>query len=142
MAGLGYAQVSLRDADTGTDITVFDVDPESYDPFNVPIRGSVHVALDGTVTHQTFGVNIKDFRIAITGRITELDTVKALWTKYLNRSHQWEWRDWYGNRFRVIFDVGTGSFHPVPIPGAANAFTYSMNLSVISVSSWFGGAYG
>lgn len=78
MPQLELAQVSLRDAATGTDITIFDVDPQSYDPFHVPIRGSVHPTLDGGVTHQTFGLNIQDFVLQLSGLIADPLTLRAL----------------------------------------------------------------
>ena len=141
MPGLGLAEVSLRNASTGLDITVFDIDPESYDPFAVTKRGSVHQTLDGSTIYQEFGVNQRDFVITIAGTIVDIDTLTALWTKYRTQGGLWEWRDWYGNKFNVIFTPGQQSFHPVPIRGSCRAFTYAMNLTVCAIVEWFAGAY-
>ena len=143
MPGLGAAQVSLREYPSGLVPVVFDIDPETYDPFNIPIRGSSTKVLSGCVQHQLFGHNLRDFVIQVQGRITEIDTMTALWTKYRQGggATDFEWRDWFQNRFRVIFTPGVDAFHPIPISGSESAFTYSMSLSVIEILEWFGGSY-
>lgn len=144
MSSLALAQVSLRHADTGLSVVVFDVDPQSYDPFAAPVRGSSIPVLDGGTVHQVFGLQEMDFRIQVQGNITDPDTLKALWTLYIQAGGgmELEWRDFYSNRFRVIFAPGQDSFHPVPITGSCNAFTYTMSLTVIDILSWFGNEYG
>lgn len=141
MPSLALASVSLRNAATGLDITVFDIDPETYEPFNVARRGSIHPTLDGGSIFQDFGLQERDWSLNIGGQLTDIDTLTALWTKYRASGTEWEWRDWYGNRFRVVFTPGTQGFRPVPIRGSCEAFTYTMNLTVCDVLAWFGGAY-
>lgn len=144
MPSLALASVSLTDYPSGLNTVVFDVDPESYDPFSVPIRGSSMKALDGTVLHQTFGLKQGDFVIRLSGTMTEYATVQAVWTKYIagGTGQQYIWQDWYVNEFVVVFTPGVDSFHPVPIRGACTAHSYSISLTVIDVLKWFGNAYG
>jgi len=143
MPGLGAGSVSLREYPSGISVVTFDIDPDAYDPFAVPIRGSSTKVLSGCVQHQLFGQSVRDFVITLQGRITELETFQSLWTKYRQGggATEFEWRDWFSNRFRVIFTPGIGSFHPVPISGSQSAFTYTMSLSVIEILEWFGGSY-
>ena len=135
---LALSSVSLRNTD-GSNVTVFDVDPTSYDPLNVPRRGSVHKTLDGGAVFQSFGVRQRDFVINLQGQIVELDTLAALHDKFRVNA-EYELRDWYGNRFLVVFVPGSDSFHPTPIIGSCTAWTYSMNLQVCTVLQWFGGS--
>src|SRR6185437_4185633 len=97
MPGLALASVSLSDYPSGLNTVVFDVDPESYNPFNVPIRGSSMKVLDGTVLHQTFGLKQGDFVIQMSGTMTEYATVQAVWSKYIQggTGQQFIWQDWY-----------------------------------------------
>jgi hypothetical protein len=143
MPGLGAGSVSLREYPSGISVVTFDIDPDSYDPFNIPLRGSSTKVLSGCVQHQLFGHQKRDFIIQVQGRITEIDTMTALFTKFRQGggATEFEWRDWFVNRFRVIFTPGMESFHPVPIPGSNSSFTYTMSLSVIDILEWFGGSY-
>jgi hypothetical protein len=143
MPGLGAGAVSLREYPSGLSVVTFDIDPDSYSPFSVPLRGSSTKVLSGCVQHQLFGHQKRDFVIEIQGRITEIDTMTALWTKYRQGggATEFEWRDWFVNRFRVIFTPGIESFKPTPIIGSNSSFAYTMSLSVIDVLEWFTGAY-
>ena len=143
MPGLGAGSVSLREYPSGLNVVIFDIDPESYDPFSVPLRGSSTRVLSGCVQHQLFGHQERDFVISLQGRITETDTMTDLWSKYRlgGVATEFEWRDWFDNRFVVIFSPGGDAFHPVPIPGSETAFTYTMSLSVITILEWFGASY-
>jgi hypothetical protein len=143
MPGLEAGSVSLREYPSGISVVTFDIDPESYDPFNQAIRGSSMRVLSGCVQHQLFGHSKRDLVIAVQGRITEIDTMQALWSKYRQGggATEFEWRDWFPNRFRVIFTPGVDAFHPVPVRGSDSSFTYTLSLSVIDVLEWFGGAY-
>lgn len=140
---LNAAAVSLRDYGTGLNVVTFDIDPVSYDPFSLPIRGSSGRTLDGSVVHQLLGHNVADLVIKIQGQLTEVDTLDALWTKVRQGGggQMFEWRDWYPNRFQVIFTPGQDSFHPVPLPGFAGGHSYTMSLSVLSILQWVGGSY-
>ena len=143
MPGLELSQISLRDYPTGLNVVTFDVDPDSYAPFTVPIRGSSTKVLDGSTVHQVFGHRVQDFTIELSGIITEYETLQALWTKYRQGGggSEFELRDWFPNRFVVSFTPGIESFVPTPIPGACFAHTYTMRFSVCQILEWFGGAY-
>jgi hypothetical protein len=144
MPGLGLSSVTLSDYPTGLNTVTFDVDPQPYNPFSVAIRGSSTKVLDGTVLHQFFGLQKADFTLQLQGYITEYATVQALWTKYIQGGggQQFTLTDWYVNKFRVTFAPGVDSFHPIPVPGACGAHTYTMSLVVLDVMEWFSGAYG
>lgn len=144
MPSLALASVALSEYPSGANKVIFDIDPQTYNPFSVSIRGSATKVLDGTVLYQTFGLKQGDFVIEIQGTLTEYATVQALWTKYIQGGggQQFLWEDWFVNKFVVVFTPGVDSFHPTPIYGACQAHTYTMSLSVISVQEWFGGSYG
>jgi hypothetical protein len=141
--GLATAQVSIRDYPTGLNVVTLDVDPSAYDPFSVGIRGSSFPVLDGTVIHQYFGLKEADFQINLQGNITSYDTLQALWTKFRQGGGgaEFELRDWFPNRFRVVYTPGRDSFHPVPIPGSCEGHNFTMSVTVLAVLQWFGGAY-
>jgi hypothetical protein len=140
---LNAASVTLADYPTGLNLVRFDIDPNSYSPFNVPIRGSSVQVLDGSVVHQFFGLNAKDFGIEVSGQITAIPTLEAIWTKYRQGGGgaQFIWNDWYGSSFQVIFTPGADSFHPVYLLGTQDSFDYTMSLRVLSILSWFGNPY-
>lgn len=140
---LNESEVSLREYPSGIGVIVFDIDPTSYDPFRAAVRGSSTKTLDGCVVHQFFNLHEKDQIITLQGVITELDTMQALWSRYRSGAGgtEFELRDWYGNRFRVVFSPGDESFHPVPVTGSCTAFTYTMTFAVREVLEWFSGAY-
>jgi hypothetical protein len=143
MPGLGAGSVSLREYPTGLNVVTFDIDPEAYDPFSIPLRGSSTKVLSGCVQHQLFGHNKRDFVITAQGQITEVVTMTDLFTKYRQGggATEFEWQDWFPNRFRVIFTPGIEAFHAVPIRGSLTSFTYTISLSVIDILEWFGGSY-
>lgn len=143
MPGLGASAISLADYDTGLNVVTFDVDPLTYDPFSVIVRGSSMKALDGGVVHQFFGVNTADYVIQMTGYITEYDTLKALVTKYRSGGGGaiYKLTDFYTNIFKVIFSPGIESFHPIYVPGACQAHTYSMTFNVLGIDQFVNGAY-
>lgn len=142
MPPLAGSSVSLRDPDTGLDITVLSVDPSTYRPFQNPNRGSSHQVLDGTVVHQFFGLQSADITITMDVEITDYVTMQALWTKTLNKSKVWELRDWFGNRFKVVFSPGEQGFNPTPIRGSCDSFECTLSFKVIQILQWFSGAYG
>lgn len=141
--GLAASQVSLADYPTGLNVVVFDLDPQSYDPFAVPIRGSSSKVLDGTVVHQAFGLRQSDFVIQLRGLVTSYDNVQNLWNKYKQGGggQQFIFTDWYINIFQVIFTPGIDSYHPTYLLGTKDSHEYTMSLSVLSVIQWFSGAY-
>ena len=143
MPGLAAAQVSLSDYPSGLNTVVFDVDPTSYNPFAVPIRGSTAKVLDGTVVQQVFGLQQADFVINLQGFMTDYSTVQSIWTKYRQGGggQQFLWKDWFVNQFVCIFTPGIDSFHPVPVIGSNDAHQYTLSLSVLQVLEWFGGSY-
>jgi len=140
---LNASAVTLADYPTGLNLVRLDIDPTSYDPFAIPIRGSSGQALDGSVIHQVFGLNIEDFTITLRGQITAIPTLQALWTKYKQAGggQEFIFNDWYTNSFVVIFTPGIDAFHPEYLLGTADSFNYVMSLRIISILSWFGGSY-
>ncbi len=141
MPPLAASAMSLRDVATGLDVTTFSVDPTAYDPFSNAKRGSSHKVLSGSVIHQDFGLREADFLVSVQVPLTDYETVQALWTKYLVRGATWELRDWFTNRFQVVFALGQASFHPVPIIGSCTSFRVDMTFQVVRVVQWFGGTY-
>ena len=138
---LSASAVSLRDADTGGNITTFNVDPTRYDPFANAHRGSSHKVLSGSVVHQFMGLQQSDFVISLEAPMTDYEIVQDLWTKYRNKGKVWELRDWFPNRFNVVFAPGQQAFHPVPLIGSCSSFEVSMTFYVVNVVQWFGGNY-
>lgn len=140
---LNAGAVSIEDYPGGTNKVTFDVDPTSYSPFEVPIRGRVDRVLDGTTVRQFLGLQPRDWVISLQGSITELDTFAVLWVKYRQAATgtQFLWRDWFGNEFVVVYPPGEVAFLPVPIPGSCTAFTYTLRLAVCSVQKFLGNPY-
>ena len=141
MASIELAEFQLSDPETGLNVTIFDVDPETYDPFNLPIRGNSFQAVDGSVINQVFGTYPADMTVDVSGEMLQ-DTVRAIWTKYINKGKVWRLQDWMGNKFNVIFRPGVASFHPIPIRGSCEKFQFTINLQVCEIIEWFGSAYG
>ena len=143
MAALALSSITIRDYPSGSNVLTLNVDPDTYSPFEAELRGSETRTLDGGVVRQALGVNQKDFKLRLEGRITHIETMKALWSRYVAGSGatQYELRDWYDNRFQVVFTPGAASFRPVPIPGSCEGFSYSLELSVCSILLWFGSTY-
>jgi hypothetical protein len=142
MPALAESQLSLRDTVTGTDITTFSVDPTSYDPFANAQRGSSHKVLSGSVIHQFFGLRQADFILRLETQVTDYSTMQALWAKYTSKGTIWELRDYFPNRYLVVFAPGEQAFHPVPIIGSCDAFIVTMVFKVLQVTMWFGAAGG
>jgi hypothetical protein len=141
MAALALGEISLKDADTGNNEVVFDVDPTVYRPLDFPIRGSVFPTLDGGVVRQVMGVKQKDNVLTLEGLIATPETLALLHAKYRQPSMVYELNDWLSNRFQVIFTPGQVSFNPAPVPGACDGFTYTMSLTVCAVISLLGGSF-
>jgi hypothetical protein len=132
--------MSLRSLDGGN-ITTFSVDPTRYDPFQNAKRGSSHRVLSGSVIHQDRGLQVADFVINLEAEVTDYVTCQDLWTKFRSQGTTWELRDWFPNRFEVLFAPGQAAFHPVPIRGSCDSFEISMVFYVVRVIQWFGSSY-
>ena len=140
MPALAGSSVSLRDYPAGTGVVVFSVDPVSYAPFQNAKRGSSHKVLSGSVIHQDMGLQQADFLINLQGQLTDYSTVQDLFGKFQARGSQFELRDWFVNRFAVVFAPGQASFNPTPIRGSCDSFEYTMVLHVVRVLQWFSGS--
>lgn len=140
MPPLTASSVSLRSLDGGN-ITTFNVDPVRYSPFVNAKRGSTHKVLSGSVVHQDMGLQTMDFFITLEGEITDYATMQDLWTKFRAQGTTWELRDWFDNRFQVVFAPGQAAFQPVPIRGSCTSFEYTMTFWVTRVLQWFGNPY-
>jgi hypothetical protein len=141
MLPLAAGAISLRDPSTGGNITTLSVDPTEYRPFENAKRGSTHQVLSGSVVHQDFGLQPMDFILSINVEITDYETLQDLWTKYRVTGAVWELRDWFPNKFHVIFAPGQASFNPVPIRGSCSSFEVQMTLYVVRVVEFFGNPY-
>jgi hypothetical protein len=141
MPPLAASSISLRDPDTGLNITTFSVDPSSYRPFQNANRGSSHQVLDGTVVHQFFGLQPMDITLSMDVEITDYVTMREIWTKTLNKGKVWELRDWFDNRFKVVFSPGEQGFNPTPIRGSCDSFECTLSFKVTQIIDWFGNPY-
>lgn len=143
MPALALGNVSLREYPGGANVVTWDIDPSGYDPYAVAIRGQSTRVLDGTVVRQFLGLQKRDFTITLEGKIATLETFQLLWTKYRQGAGgvQFEFRDWFGSSFLVVFAPGETSFHPVPVPGSCAAYTYTMRLLICDILLWYGSAY-
>lgn len=139
MPPLAASSVSLRDPDTGLDVTTLSVDPSTWAPFQVANRGSSHQVLDGTVVHQFFGLQKMDLTVSATVEITDYSTAIDLFVKVANKGKIWELRDWLGNRFKVVFSPGEQAFNPTPLRGSNDSFECTLSFKVVDVISWLGG---
>ena len=133
--------MSLRDYPTGFGVITFNVDPTVYRPFENPRRGSSHPVLDGTVIHQDFGLHEEDWVISMDVEITDYVSLQSWWTKYRVTGGEFELRDWFPNRYRVIFEPGNPSFNPVPVRGSCNIFEVSIRFRVLEILEFFGAPY-
>lgn len=130
----------MRSPDGGN-VTIFNVDPIRYSPFENAKRGSTHKVLSGSVVHQDFGLQTMDFIITLEGEITDYVTMQDLFTKFRAQATTWELRDWFNNIFHVVFAPGQASFRATPIRGSCTSFEYQMTLYVTRVVQWFGGSF-
>ena len=142
MAALNLAEISLKDADTGNNEVIFDVNPTTYRPFELPVRGQVFPTLDGGAVRQILGVHARDLVLQLEGFIPTFDNLTALHAKYRQPTQVMELNDWLGNRFQVVFAPGGASFVPVPIQGSCEkSCTYTMSLLVCSIITFMGGSF-
>jgi hypothetical protein len=141
MAALEASEISLQDATTGLNLVRLSVNPTVYQPYNLPVRGSLMQTLDGGVVRQVFGVHQQDMILNLEGFLTDTSTIQALLTKYRNPSNIQLLIDWIPNQFQVIFVPGSVSFSPEPIYGACVGFQYRMSLAVCTVIEFFGGDF-
>ena len=133
--------MSLRDYPTGFGVITFNVDPVTYRPFEDARRGSSHPVLDGSVVHQDFGLKAADWVISMDVEVTDYVTLQSFWEKDRVTGGEFELRDWFPNRFRVIFEPGGPSFSPVPIRGSCESFEVSIRFRVLQVLEFFGSPY-
>lgn len=137
MPPLAKSNITIRDYPSGLNIITFSVDPVSYDPFSVAKRGSSHKVLSGRQVHQDFGVQEADFIISMQSELTEYAVTQDIFTKYRTVGGQFELRDWFVNRFVVVFALGQEGFKPVPIRGSCTSFEFNLTFRVIDVLQWF-----
>jgi hypothetical protein len=133
MAGL--SQVKL-------DNIALDIDPESYQMLDGRRRGSVHRIIDGTTVYQDRGINPSDLTITFSGKLTDVTTLKALYVIYRKLAYSFTFEDFKGMEMTVVFTPGTNSFKADPIYGSNKGYTYTIQLSVVSVDVWFSTSLG
>lgn len=131
----GISQIKL-------DNIALDIDPESYQLLNGRRRGSVHRLIDGGTVYQDRGINPSDLTIALSGKLTDVTTLKALYAIYRKLAYSFVFEDFKGMKMTVVFTPGTDSFHVEPIYGSNRGYTYAIQLSVVSVDTWFSTSSG
>jgi len=127
----GVSQVVL-------DNIALDIDPEEYNLLSARRRGSVHMLVNGDTLLQDRGIQIKDAIIVLSGSLTDVTTLKALWAIYIKTGYTFTLTDFKDNEFVVAFTPGAPSFVVAPIKGSNRGYRYNMQLSIISVTKWFG----
>jgi hypothetical protein len=119
-----------------------DIDPDNYIMLGGRRRGSVHRLIDGSTVYQDRGIDETDLTIQLSGVLTDVDTLKALYALYRLKDTQFTFEDFKGMKMTVVFVPGTESFSAKPIYGSNRAFTYAMLLAVVSVDVWFNTSLG
>jgi hypothetical protein len=133
MAGL--SQVTL-------DGIALDIDPDNYAMLGGKRRGSVHRIIDGTTVYQDRGINPSDLTISLSGKLTNVTTLQALYAIYRKLGYSFTFTDFKGMSMTVVFTPGTESFAIKPIYGSTISYTYTIQLSVVSVNVWFSTSLG
>lgn len=110
-----------------------DLDPVDYLMVGGTRRGSVHRVIGGGTVIQDRGFSETDQRIALSGQLTSLTTVRALYALYRATAGVYSFVDFKGNEYTVAFVPGMESFTFKPIRGSNSGYTYSMHLIVVSV---------
>lgn len=141
MAALSLGEINLKDADTGLNEVILDVNPDVYKPLALPVRGQTFPTLDGGAIRQVLGVHAKDQVLTLEGLIATPETLAALHAKYRSPATVYELNDFLLNRFTVIFTPGIVSFDVTPIHGACNGYNYTMSLTVCSIIQFLGGPF-
>ena len=133
MAGL--SQVTLNGI-------ALDIDPENYAMLGGKRRGSVHRMIDGTTVYQDRGINPTDLVIQFSGKLINVTTLQALYALYRLTGYTFEFTDFKGMHMTVVFTPGAESFKAEPIYGSTISYTYTIQLSVVSVDVWFNTSLG
>lgn len=131
----GISQVKL-------DNIALDIDPENYQMLGGRRRGSVHRIIDGSTVYQDRGINPSDLTIALSGKLTNVTTLQALYAIYRKLAYSFVFEDFKGMRMTVVFTPGVESFMATPLYGSNLGYTYSVQLSVVSVETWFSTSLG
>lgn len=119
----------------------WDVDPTEYNMLGGARRGSVHKLVTDETAFQDRGFFVSDGVIRLSGRFTDVETMKSLWALYAGvGGTPMTFTDFKGNSFEVLFTPGQESFTVKPIQGSNLGFEYTMSLSIVSVNSWFNGS--
>ena len=131
----GISQVKL-------DNIALDIDPDNYAMLGGKRRGSIHRIIDGTTVYQDRGINQSDLTIQLSGTLTDVTTLKALYAVYRKIAHSFKFEDFKGMQMTVVFTPGVDSFTIKPIYGSNHGYTYTISLSVVSVDVWFNTSLG
>ena len=133
MAGL--SQVTLAGI-------ALDIDPDNYAMLGGKRRGSIHRMIDGSTVYQDRGMNESDLTIQLSGKLTDVTTLQALYAIYRKLGYAFTFTDFKGMSMTVVFTPGTESFSAKPIYGSNISYTYTIQLSVVSVDVWFSTSNG
>jgi hypothetical protein len=115
-----------------------DIDPDRYTMLGGRRRGSVHKIIDGGTVYQDRGFDASDMSIILSGSLTDVTTLKALFAVYRKTGFTFTFEDFKENSFEVCFTPGNESFLVEPIKGSNRAYSYQILLSVVSVNTWLG----
>lgn len=118
-----------------------DLDPEDYVIFDGIRRGSIHRLITGSTIFQDRGFDVTDMRLTLKGKLTELATVQALVASYRLEGNVFQLTDFKGNDFQCIFTPGEKSLVLTPIRGSGAGWTYSIQLCVISATSFLSSSF-
>lgn len=135
MAYLGVSQIKL-------DGIPLDIDPQNYVMLGGRRRGSIHPVIDGGVVIQDRGFSAGDMTLSLSGQITNLTTLQALFAIYRRTAHTFIFEDFKDNIFVVCFTPGVESFTASPIQGSNRGYTFNISLMVVSVTKWLNNVSG
>jgi hypothetical protein len=119
-----------------------DIDPEQYIPLGGRRRGSIHRLIDGGTVYQDRGINETDLSIMLSGKFTDLTTLKAIYAIYRKKGYEFVLKDFKDCEFLVVFTPGVESFRAAPLYGSNRGWSYQIMLSVVSVQKWFSTSSG
>jgi hypothetical protein len=131
----GISQITL-------DNIALDIDPSEYVMLGGRRRGSIHRTIDGGTVYQDRGINETDLTIQMSGMLTDITTLKALYAIYRKIGHQITLVDFKGNVFTVVFTPGMESFRAKPNYGSNVSYSYTMSFNVVAVATWLSTSTG
>jgi hypothetical protein len=115
-----------------------DIDPDDLVLIDGRRRGSVHRIIGGGTVYQDRGADPTDMLVTLTGNLVNLTTLQALYALYRKTALEFQFEDFKGNKFQVVFTPGERSFVAKPLRGSGMGWSYQISLSVVSITAWLG----